>query len=82
LPVVELPSGLVVRDISIHAKAGKRWASLPMLDAEGRQLRNHAGHAQYAALLGWKSRDPADEFSRRLVELVRAYHPEAFEGGA
>jgi hypothetical protein len=53
--VIELPSGLIIRDISIHEKGGKWWASLParpMLDAEGRHVSNHAGHKQYAALLG------------------------------
>ena len=76
--VVELPSGLVIRDVSIHEKGKKRWASLPsrpMLDTEGRQVRNHAGHAQYAVLLGWRDRDLADAFSARLIELIRREHP-------
>ncbi|HEY1430413.1 MAG TPA: hypothetical protein VGF39_02105 [Stellaceae bacterium] len=82
---VELPSGLVVRDISIHQKAGRWWASLParpVLDAEGRQVRNHAAHAQYAALLGWRDRDLADRFSGAVVELVRLAHPDALDGEA
>ena len=75
---VELPSGLVIRDVSVHQKNGKWWAGLParpMLDAEGRQIRNHAGKAQYAALLGWRDRELADRFSGAVVELVRAAHP-------
>jgi hypothetical protein len=80
--VVELPSGLVIRDIAIHEKAGKCWANLParpILDAEGRHISNHAGHKQYAAVLGWRDRDLADRFSAALVELVRAEHPSAFD---
>jgi hypothetical protein len=75
---VELPSGLVIRDVSIHEKGGKWWASppsRPMLNAEGRQIRNHAGHAQYAALRGWHSRELGDRFSAAVVELIRREHP-------
>ena len=46
---VELPSGLIIRDVAIHEKAGKWWASLParpQLDADGRQVKNAAGKAQ------------------------------------
>jgi hypothetical protein len=81
--VVEMPSGLVIRDISIHQKAGKWWAGLPakpVLDAEGRHVNNHAGHKQYAALLGWRSRELADRFSAAVVELVRLAHPADLEG--
>ena len=81
--VVELPSGLVIRDISIREKNNKWWASLPsrpMLDADGRQITNHAGHKQYAALLGWRDRDLADRFSAAVVELVRAEHPGVIAG--
>jgi hypothetical protein len=80
--VVELPSGLVIREISIHEKNGKWWASLParpMLDAEGRHITNHAGHRQYAALLGWRDRALADRFSGAAVDIVRAKHPEVFD---
>jgi len=46
--VIELPSGLVIRDVAVHEKAGKFWANLlarPMLDADGKQLLNHGGAA-------------------------------------
>lgn len=77
--VVELPAGLVVREISVHEKAGKFWASLPsrpMLDSDGRQITNHAGHKQYAQLLGWRDRDLADRFSEAVLDLVRAEYPD------
>jgi hypothetical protein len=83
--VIELPSGLVIRDISIHEKGGKYWAGLPsrpVLDADGRHVSNHAGHKQYTALLGWRDRDLADRFSAAVVELVRAAHPGALDDGA
>ena len=81
--VVEMPSGLVIRDVSIHQKSGKWWASLPsrpMLDSDGRQVVNHAGHKQYAAVLGWRDRDLADRFSAAAVDLIRAEHPADLDG--
>ena len=72
--VIELPSGLIVRDVSVHEKNGKRWASLPsrpMLDADGRQVVNHSGKKQYCALLGWRDRDLADRFSAAVVDAGR-----------
>ena len=81
--VIELPSGFVIRDVSIHEKAGKWWAGLParpILDSAGKQVVNHGGHRQYAALLGWRDRDLADRFSAAVVELVRTEHPADLDG--
>jgi hypothetical protein len=81
---IELPSGLIIRDVSIHEKAGKWWASLParpVLDSDGRQVTNQAGHKQYAPLLGWRDRNLADRFSAAIVELIQAKHPADLRGG-
>jgi hypothetical protein len=51
-----------------------------MLDADGRQIVNHAGHKQYAAVLGWRDRDLADRFSAAAVELIRAEHSADLDG--
>jgi hypothetical protein len=43
--IVELPSGIVIRELSVHEKAGKRWVSMPakpVLGQDGRQVENHA----------------------------------------
>ena len=81
---VELPNGLVIRDITVHDKDGKRWAGLPskpVLDSDGRHVSNHAGHKQYSALLGWRDRDLSNRFSAAVVELVRSEHPGDLDGG-
>jgi hypothetical protein len=69
--VVELEAGSIIRDVSIHANDSGCWPSLPtrpVLDSGGRQVSN-SGHKQYAALLGWRNRTPADAFSARAVGL-------------
>src|SRR5262249_24814482 len=77
---IELPIGLVIRDICVHKKNGRIWASLParpVLDADRKHVVNHAGRKQFAALLGWRDRDLADRFSAAVVDLLRAERPEA-----
>jgi hypothetical protein len=83
--VVELPSGLIVRDVSIHEKAGKWWACLPakpQIGSDDKVIRNHGGKVQYAAVISWRDRDLSDRFSAAVVDLVRSQHPADFDGGA
>jgi hypothetical protein len=77
--VLELPSGLVVRDVSIHQKGEKCWAGLPsrpMVGSDDKVIRNHAGKVQYAAMLGWRDRGLADRFSAAVVDeaIRRRFH--------
>ena len=76
---VELPSGLVIKDISMHTSNGKSWASLPAkphIAKDGSPVMKD-GKAQYLSILQWKNRDLADGFSAALVGLVTAEHPNA-----
>jgi hypothetical protein len=78
---VELPIGLVIREIPLLTSHGKCWASLPakpVLDAVGRQAEQD-GKKKYAAILEWRSRELSDRFSEKLVAIVRAQHPGALE---
>jgi hypothetical protein len=75
---VELPSGLIVRDVAVHNKGGRSWAALPgrpVLDHDGRHVSNNVGQKQYAAVLVWRDRELVDRFSARVVELICAAHP-------
>jgi hypothetical protein len=67
-------SGLEIADVSVHAKNGRAWASLPskpQLDAQGQHRRDPNGKPLYSAILKWRSRDLADRFSGAVVELLR-----------
>ena len=80
--ILDIPPGIIVYDVSVHEKNGKRWASLPskpVLDSEGRHVVTHSGQKQYAALLGWRNRELADRFSARVVALVLEHDPGAFD---
>ena len=52
------------------------------LDQDGRHVRSHTGHAQYAAVLGSRSRELADLFSAAVVALIEKVHPGALKGSA
>jgi hypothetical protein len=79
---VELPLGLTIADIAVHQKGARRWASLPakpLLNNENCHAVDENGKKKYVAILSWRDRVLADEFSRRVVGLVAAEYPEAFE---
>jgi hypothetical protein len=75
--VVELPNGLIVRELSVHVKGEKRWASMPakpVLGPDGKHLEKD-GKKVWSPLVGWRDRALADEFGRRVIALVEAQHP-------
>jgi hypothetical protein len=80
---IELPIGLKVHDVPVLVSNGKTWASLPskpVLDREG-QHAEVSGKKQYASILEWRDRELANRFSDAVLNLVRAQHPEALDGG-
>lgn len=78
--VVELPVvGLRIYDVLLLSGPEGLWASLPNkpeLDGEGRQRHGVDGRPSYARILEFTSKKLTDGFSRRVVELVRAKHPQ------
>jgi hypothetical protein len=81
---VELPSGLVLKDVSVFVARGKAWAALParpVIDSDG---RHHVinDKRQYAAAVQWRNRDLNDRWSAAVVELIRAKHPDALDEAA
>ncbi len=80
---VTLPIGLDADDVAVHVAGGRAWASLPgrpMLDGDGRPLRDDSVKIRYVLLVRWLSHSLASGFGGRVVELVRAAHPEALDG--
>jgi hypothetical protein len=78
---VELPSGLRIREIPVLSSHGKSWATLPskpQIDKDGRHRKGPDGKPAYTAILEWRTTDLKDGFSAKVVELVRAAHPDAF----
>jgi hypothetical protein len=79
---VRLPNQLIISDILVGEANGRQWALLPskpMLDRDGNLLRDPAGKPRYSPIVEWSSPALRDEFSKRVVALVRAAHPDAFD---
>jgi hypothetical protein len=78
---IRLPNGLVIRDIVIgQVSDGRAWATLPskpMINDDGVALRDDAGKIRYRPVNEWPTRELQDEFSKRVIALVREAHPQA-----
>lgn len=81
---ISLPNGLLIDGISIHRRGERRWAQLPrrpMLDADGLALRDEGGKIRYASQLRWATHGLSARFGQRVIQLVVAEHPDAFDEG-
>jgi hypothetical protein len=82
LACVRLPIGLVIRDRPVHLSHGKAWAPLPakpQVDKGGQLIRDARGKTAYVAILEFDTKKLRDALSERVVEAVRAQHPDAFD---
>ena len=77
---VELPIGLIIREIGVLRGPEGLWAELPgkpELDRDNRTVRTGGdGKPLYRELLSWRTRRLREAFSERVVELVREAHPD------
>ena len=77
---VELPSGMVLLDVTILTGERGPWASppsKPMLDREGAALKDAAGKLRYSPIIEFTSREIRDRWSAAVIDAMRAAHPEA-----
>lgn len=77
---VKLPIGFEIIDCPVLTSHGKTWAIPPgkaRIDHDGRLRRDGAGSPLYVVALNGRSRELPEIFSSRVVELLRAYDPDA-----
>ncbi len=75
---VRLGASLIIKDVTVHASHGKRWAGLPgkpLIDAEGKAKRGQNGKPTYVPVMEWASKDAADRFSEAVIAAVEREHP-------
>jgi hypothetical protein len=75
---VQLPSGMIVEDVSVHVSSGKPWASppsKPMLDRNGVAVRDDKGKIKYAPIISFATRELRDRFSREVITAMTIAHP-------
>jgi hypothetical protein len=77
------PLALEIDDVAILQINGKTWVSLPARPIIGQDGRvgklPGSGKTHYVSSLRWGDRRLATAFSQRVVELVRAADPGAFD---
>ena len=76
---------LLVRDISVHQKNGKRWASLPakpQINREGTVRRDDRGKVACTPILEFSDRETREAFSARVISALLEFAPAAFDEAA
>jgi hypothetical protein len=79
---VELPSGMVISDVTVLTGERGPWASppsKPMIDREGTALKDDKGKLRYSPIIEFASREIRDRWSAAVIEAMRSAHPEAFQ---
>jgi hypothetical protein len=64
---------LVVNDVAVHERDGKRWAQLPsrpMLDSNRQLILDENGRPKYSRVLEFTERKVADRFSAAVVAAI------------
>ena len=82
---VQLPSGMIIADITVHSRDGKTWASPPskmMVDRDGAIIRDGSGKAKYSPIITFTDTRTRSRWSEAVVAAVQCEHPEALPGGA
>ena len=80
---IELPIGLIIKEIPVLRGPEGLWAALPSkieLNRVGHTVRTGGdGKPLYHEIMHWRSRRLKDAFSVRVVQLVRAQYPADLE---
>jgi hypothetical protein len=75
---------LILRDVAVHEKDGRRWAQLPSRPQlkDGKAITDAAGKVQYFPTASFESREVADAFSAAVIAAVLKREPNAFTADA
>jgi hypothetical protein len=80
---IELPSGMIIADVTILTGARGPWASppaKPLIDRDGAVMKDATtGKVRYAPIIEFTSKEIRDRWSAAVIEAMRAAHPEIFE---
>ena len=78
---VELPSGMVLNDVTIMSGDRGPWASppsKPMVGRDGTAMTDGNGKVKYSPIVEFTSKEVRQRFSDGVIDGLRASHPEVF----
>ena len=76
---------LLIHDLSVHQKDGKRWANLPakpLITRDGVVRKDDLGKTAYVPILEFTDRATRNAFSDRVIASLLEYAPAAFDEAA
>jgi hypothetical protein len=77
---VRMPSGMIIHDVGVYEREGKRWASppsKPAISRDGTAFRKD-NKPVYTPIITFESKALRDKFSDAVITAIEAAHPEAF----
>src|SRR5580698_8717048 len=78
---VQLPSGMVIHDVTILTGDRGAWASppsKPLIGRDGTVIKDGA-KTRYAPVIEFATKETRDRFSSGVIDALRASHPEVFD---
>jgi hypothetical protein len=71
---------LIIRDVAVHEKNGRRWAQLPAKPQikDGAIVKDATGRSQYFPIMEFSGREVQDAFSAAVINAIQARDPNAF----
>ena len=79
---VELPSGLIISDVTILTGEHGPWASppsKPMVGRDGTVLTDDKGKVRYSPIVEFNSKECRNRWSGAVIEAMRSAYPEVFQ---
>lgn len=76
---VELPSGMILNDVTIMSGDRGPWASppsKPMIGRDGTVMKDGSGKTKYSPIIEFSSKDLRDRWSESVIDAMRDAHPE------
>ena len=77
---VEMPSGMILADVTVLSGTRGPWASppsKPMIARDGVVMKDDAGKIRYSPFVEFTTKEVRDKFSAGVIDALRASHPEA-----
>lgn len=78
---VQLPSGMILSDVTILAGSSGPWASppsKPMIGRDGAVMKDDKGKVRYSPIIEFASKEIRDKWSGAVIDAMRAARPEVF----
>jgi hypothetical protein len=68
LTVLLQPSGLEIRDLTLHEKNGKRWVNMP-----SRPYEDDEGETRYSYIIFFPDKKRAEQFQQATLKALKEY---------